>query len=183
MRNPFLERTDNFGPICPEVRKENFFIMSNEKTTVPQEAEQQPGQAALPLKLDVTARLIEPKGNLVGFASLKLNDCFVIDDFKILQNDKGIFVGMPSKPDKTSKTGYRDTSRPITKEFRAELTEAVTAAYHAELEKLQTRAAAIASPEKQSIPKQLAEGAKQAAQENAAQPAPVNTGKAKNAER
>jgi len=138
--------------------------MSNEKSTVPQEAEQQHGQVALPLKLAVTARLIEPKGNLVGFASLKLNDCFVIDDFKILQNDKGIFVGMPSKPDKTSKTGYRDTSRPITKEFRAELTEAVTAAYHAEFEKLQTRAAAIASPEKQSIPKQLAEGAEQAAQ-------------------
>ena len=148
--------------------------MSNEKTTVPQEV----GQAATPLKLDVTARLIEPKGNLVGFASLKLNDCFVIDDFKILQSDKGIFVGMPSKPDKTSKTGYRDTSRPITKDFRAELTEAVTAAYHAELEKLQTRAAAIAFPEKQSIPNQLAEGAKQAAQENAAQPAPAKAGKA-----
>lgn len=87
--------------------------MSNEKTTVPQETE----QAALPLKLDVTARLIEPKGNLVGFASLKLNDCFVIDDFKILQSDKGIFVGMPSKPDKTSKSGYRDTARPITMSF------------------------------------------------------------------
>ena len=121
--------------------------MSNEKTTVPQETE----QAALPLKLDGTARLIEPKGNLVGFASLKLNDCFVIDDFKILQNDKGIFVGMPSKPDKTSKTGYRDTSRPITKEFRAELTEAVTAAYHAELEKLQTRAALPLLPPKSSL--------------------------------
>ncbi|MFD1401399.1 septation protein SpoVG family protein [Robinsoniella peoriensis] len=157
--------------------------MSTEKTTVPQETEPQPEQAALPLKLGVTARLIEPKGNLVGFASLKLNDCFVIDDFKILQNDKGIFVGMPSKPDKTSKTGYRDTARPITKEFRAELTEAVTAAYHAEFEKLQTRAAAIASPEKQSIPKQLAEGAKQAAQENAARSATAKASKAKNAER
>ena len=153
--------------------------MNNEKTTVPQETE----QAATPLKLDVTARLTPPKGNLVGFASLKLNDCFVIDDFKILQSDKGTFVGMPSKPDKTSKTGYRDTARPITKEFRAELTEAVTAAYHAELEKLQTRAATIASPEKQSIPTQLAAGAKPAAQENAARPAPVKTDKTKNAER
>lgn len=59
----------------------------------------------------------------------------------------------------------------------------MTAAYHAELEKLQTRAAAIASPEKQSIPKQLAEGAKQAAQEKAARPAPAKAGKTKNAER
>lgn len=149
------------------------------KTTVPQETE----QAAMPLKLDVTARLIEPKGNLVGFASLKINDSFVIDDFKILQSDKGIFVGMPSKPDKTSKTGYRDTTRPITKAFRAELTEAVTAAYRAEHERLQSRTAAITSSEKQSIPKQLAESAKQAAQEKAARPASAKANKAKNAER
>ncbi len=40
--------------------------MSNENTTVPQETEQQPEPAALPLKLDITARLIEPKGNLVA---------------------------------------------------------------------------------------------------------------------
>lgn len=54
--------------------------MNKAKTTVPPETE----QAAMPLKLDVTARLIEPKGNLVGFASLKINDSFVIDDFRIL---------------------------------------------------------------------------------------------------
>lgn len=155
--------------------------MSNEKTTTGQAPEQE-AAPALPMKLDVSARPIEPKGNLVGFASLKINDSFVIDDFKVLQNDKGIFVGMPSKPDKNSKTGYRETARPITKEFRAELTEAVTAAYHAEVEKLQARAAAIATPEKQSIPKQLAEGAKQAARDNAARPASAK-GKAKSEER
>lgn len=156
--------------------------MSNEKTTTGQTPEQE-AAPTLPIKLDVTVRPIEPKGNLVGFASLKINDSFVIDDFKILQNDKGIFVGMPSKPDKSSKTGYRDTARPITKEFRAELTDAVTAAYHAEIEKLQARAAAIATPEKQSIPERLAEGAKQAAKDNAARPAPSKASKAKSEER
>ena len=155
--------------------------MSNEKTATGQAPEQE-ATPALPMKLDVSVRPIEPKGNLVGFASLKINDSFVIDDFKVLQNDKGIFVGMPSKPDKNSKTGYRETARPITKEFRAELTEAVTAAYHAEVEKLKARAAAIPATEKQSIPKQLAEGAKQAAKENAARPSPVK-GKAKSEER
>ena len=155
--------------------------MSNEKTTTGQTPEQE-AAPVLPMKLDITVRPVEPKGNLVGFASLKINDSFVIDDFKVLQGDKGIFVGMPSKPDKNSKTGYRDTARPITKEFRAELTEAVTAAYHEALEKLQARAAAIPAAEKESIPKQLAEGAKQAAKENAARPAP-SKGKAKNEER
>ena len=156
--------------------------MSNETTATGQAPEQE-AAPILPMKLEVSVRPIEPKGNLVGFASLKINDSFVIDDFKVLQSEKGIFVGMPSKPDKTSKTGYRDTSRPITKEFRAELTEAVTAAYHAEVEKLQTRAAAVTAPEKKSIPEQLDEGAKQAAKENAARPAPAKGSKAKNAER
>lgn len=157
--------------------------MSNEKNTVPQEAEQQPEQVAMPLKLDVTARPIEPKGTLVGFASIKFNDAFVVEDFKIIQSDKGMFVGMPSKPDKTSRTGYRDTAKPITAEFRKELTGAVVAAYHAEVAKLQTRAAAVTAPEKKSIPEQLAEGKKQAAKENAARPAPVKASKTKSAER
>lgn len=155
--------------------------MNEDKNTAPQETE----QAALPLKLDVSVRPIDPIKNLIGFASVKFNDCFVVEDFKILQSDKGLFVGMPSKPDRGSKTGYRDTAKPITKEFRAELTEAVISAYHAEVEKLQARAAAIAAPsekppEKQSIPKQLAEGRKKAAKENAARPAPEKTDKGKN---
>jgi len=156
--------------------------MNNDKTTNGQAPEQE-AALVLPMKLDVTARPIEPKGNLVGFASLKINDSFVIDDFKILQSDNGIFVGMPSKPDRNSKTGYRDTARPITKEFRAELTEAVKTAYHEALEKLQSRAAAVPSKEKPSIQKQLADSGKQAAKDNAARPVPEKSGKAKNAER
>jgi len=156
--------------------------MSNEKT-ITRQAPEQEAAPVLPIKLDVTARPIEPKGNLVGFASLKINDSFVIDDFKILQSDKGIFVGMPSKPDRNSKTGYRDTARPITKEFRAELTEVVTSAYHAEVEKLQARAAAIPTTKKPSIQKQLADGGKQAAKDNASRPSLEKGSKAKNAER
>lgn len=161
--------------------------MSNEKTTTEQAPEQ--AAPALPTKLDISVRPIEPKGNLLGFASLKINDSFVIDDFKVLQSDKGLFVGMPSKPDRNSKTGYRDTARPITKEFRAELTEAVTTAYHEAVEKLQARAATIPAadggrqPEKQSIQKQLSNGEKQAARDNATRPTPVKDSKVKNAER
>ena len=163
------------------LKETEVLTMSDEKNAMPQEAAQD-SAPALPVKLDVTVRPIEPMGNLLAFASLKINDCFVIDDFKVLQSDKGLFVGMPSKPDKGSKTGYRDTARPITKEFRAELTGAVVTAYHAEVEKLQTRAAAIASPEKQSMKERIAEGMEQAAKDNAARPAPAK-GKAKNAER
>jgi stage V sporulation protein G len=155
--------------------------MSNEKATTGQAPEQE-AAPALPMKLDVSVRAIESKGNLVGFASLKINDSFVIDDFKILQSNKGLFVGMPSKPDRNSKTGYRDTARPITKEFRAELTEAVTTAYHEAIEKLQARAASLTGQEKQSIRKQLVSGEKQVAKDNAARPVPAK-GKSKSEER
>ena len=47
-----------------------------------------PVQEAPPMKLDVSVRAIEPKGNLLGFANVKFNDCFVVEDFKILQTDK-----------------------------------------------------------------------------------------------
>lgn len=138
--------------------------------------EKNEGQAPA-MKLDVSVRLIEPKGNLMGFANVTINDSLRIDDFKVLQGEKGLFVGMPSKAQvKDGKTNYYETVRPVTKEFRAELTEAVTTAYHAEAEKLQARAAAVSKP---SIMEQLAEGAKEAAKENAARPAPAKTSKAK----
>ena len=74
------------------------------------------------------------------------------------------------------KTAYYDTVRPVTKEFRAALTEAVVTAYTAEVEKLQSRAASLAKP---SISQQLAEGTKQAAKENAERPAPAKSSKAR----
>ena len=70
---------------------------------------------AAPLKLDVSVRVIEPVKNLMGFASVKFNDCFVVENLKIVQGSKGLFVGMPSQPD--GKGGYRDMAYPVTKEF------------------------------------------------------------------
>ncbi|MEY8360350.1 septation protein SpoVG family protein [Anaerotruncus colihominis] len=157
------------GAVIPRPGKEEM-TMSEEKTTGAQAPEQEaPGGSGL--KLDVTARPIDPIKNLVGFATVKLNDCFVVEDFKILQSDKGLYVGMPSKPDKSSRTGYRDTVKPITKEFREELHGAILEAYQQEIEKLQARIAAARQappPEKASIKGQLEAGTKKAAKENAA---------------
>lgn len=156
------------GEVLPRPGKEEM-TMSDEKTTGAQAPEQEaPGGSGL--KLDVTARPIDPIKNLVGFANVKINDCFVVEDFKILQSDKGLYVGMPSKPDRNSRTGYRDTAKPITAEFRKELHGAILEAYQQEIEKLQARVAASRQappPEKESIKGQLEAGAKKAAKENA----------------
>ena len=37
------------------------------------------GTPAAPIKLDVSVRVIEPVKNLMGFASVKFNDCFVVE--------------------------------------------------------------------------------------------------------
>ena len=86
---------------------------------------------AAPLKLDVSVRVIEPVKNLMGFASVKFNDCFVVENLKIVQGSKGLFLGMPSQPD--GKGGYRDMAYPVTKEFREQLNTAVLQAYEAKL--------------------------------------------------
>ena len=90
-----------------------------------------------------------------------------MEDFKILQTDKGLYVGMPSKPDKTSRTGYRDTAKPITGDFRKQLQGAILEAYSAEIGRLRAVAAAQERP---SIKDQLEAGAKEAAKEKAARP-------------
>ena len=95
------------------------------------------GTPAAPMKLDVSVRVIEPVKNLMGFASVKVNDCFVVENLKIVQGSKGLFLGMPSQPD--GKGGYRDMAYPVTKEFREQLNTAVLQAYEAKLEQMAER--------------------------------------------
>lgn len=120
---------------------------------------------ALPMKLDVTVRTFEPKGNLIAFADVKINESLIVENFRILKSDKGLFVGMPSKPDKSSETGYRETVKPISKGFYKQLSEAVLGAYAAEINRKQTL---TQGQERPSVMGQLKAGIEQAAKENAA---------------
>ena len=119
---------------------------------------------AADMKLDVDVRLIEPRGNLMGFANVTVNDCLRIDDFKVLQGEKGLFVGMPSQPD--GKGGYRDMAYPVTKEFREQLNTAVLQAYEAKLEQMAERG----SVGRASISDQLKAGKAAAEQAKAERP-------------
>ena len=120
---------------------------------------------AQPMKLDVSVRVIEPVKNLMGFANVKFNDCFVVENLKIVQGTKGLFVGMPSQPD--GKGGYREMAKPVTKEFREQLNAAVLEAYEAKLEQMVERGSAGRT----SISDQLKAG-KKAAEQAKAEKAP-----------
>ena len=129
------------------------------------------GQAVM----DITVRPIEPQGNLYGFASVTVNG-IRIDDFKIVENKDGeLFVGMPSKPDKKSDTGYRNTVF-VDKDSRDDFNAAVIGKYHEAVEKAQTRAASLNKPERMAD--QVAKAQKEAEKHNAALPPKYKAAKA-----
>ena len=105
------------------------------------------------VKLDVRAYPIaEPKGNVLAFASVTINDMFAVNNIRVVNSDKGPFVAMPQVKDKEDK--YRDICFPVTSELRKQLNEAILDAYAVEKEK--------APPVKESTAEKLREGAKEA---------------------
>jgi len=134
-------------------------------------------------KMDIAVRPMEPQGSLYGFASVTVGG-IKMDDFKIMLNKDGeFFVGMPSKPDSKSQSGYRSTVF-IEKDFKGDFNTAVIGAYHTAVEQAQSRAANLRpAPEKPpKIADQMAKAAEDAAKDNAGHTAPAKS-RTKNAER
>ena len=117
----------------------------------------------------VTVRPIEPQGKLIGFASVNIGGV-VMDDFKVVDGKNGVFLGAPSKPDPTSRTGYRTTARVTNRDLQAQLDRAAAQGYNQAVEKLLARAEAVRPA---SIREQMAQAAKEAGKENAARSAPA----------
>lgn len=70
------------------------------------------------------------KDNLKAFASVTLDDEFAVTGIKVMDGRNGLFVSMPSH--KNNKGEYKDICFPITKDFRAELINAVLKEYEGE---------------------------------------------------
>ena len=124
-------------------------------------------EAAIPI--EVSVRPIEPQGKLIGFASVNFGGV-VVDDFKVVNGQNGIFLGAPSKPDPTSRTGYRSTVRITDRATQERLNAAGVEAYHTAVEKLIARAEAVRPA---PIREQMDKAGKEAAQKNAARSAPA----------
>jgi stage V sporulation protein G len=85
-------------------------------------------------KLDVRVYPIEePKGATVAFASVNIEEIFAVNNIRVINSEKGLFVAMPQVKD--SKGEYRDICFPITADFRKQLNETILDAYAAEKEK------------------------------------------------
>lgn len=105
------------------------------------------------VKLDVRAYPIaEPKGKVLAFASVTINDMFAVNNIRVVNSDKGPFVAMPQAKDKEGQ--YRDICFPVTSDLRKQLNDTILGAYAAEKEK--------APPAKESTAEKLRDGAKDA---------------------
>ena len=79
-------------------------------------------------------------------------------------------MGAPSKPDPTSRSGYRATVRINDRGTQERLNAAGVEAYHSAVEKLIARAEAVRPA---PIREQMDKAGKEAAQKNAVRPAPA----------
>ena len=82
---------------------------------------------------EVKVRIREKEDSKMrGIATVKIDDCFVVHDIRILEGENGLFIAMPSK--KTPAGEYRDVAHPIDKETRALFEDAVLSEYKNALE-------------------------------------------------
>ena len=75
-----------------------------------------------------------------AFASVVFDGELAVHDFKIVETERGIFVGMPSR--KVGEAEYREIAHPITSQAREHLQATILRAYQDEL----------ARPENQAVP-------------------------------
>ena len=75
---------------------------------------------------------------LKAFASITLDNCFVIRGLKIIEGAKGVFVAMPSRkrPDGT----YQDVAHPINNDTRGWMESQIVEAYERERARVEAEA-------------------------------------------
>ncbi len=81
---------------------------------------------------NVRVRVVEKENSKMrGFASVTIDDQFVVHDIRILEGDNGLFLAMPSK--QVSPGEYRDIAHPINADARKVFTDAILAEYEKEV--------------------------------------------------
>lgn len=82
--------------------------------------------------MKITDIRIKPCNNdngnkLKAFVSVTFDNVLVIHNIKVIENSKGLFLGMPSIKDTNGE--YKDICHPLDTKFRNELTDAIIQKY------------------------------------------------------
>jgi len=141
------------------------------ETTNKGEAMADSGEKVAPaVKIEANVRPIKPINNLLAFASVKIADCFVVDNIKVVAGEKGLMVDMPSI--KGSDGKYHDIAFPITADFRKQINSAILEGFTNAVDKVRSIGAAQREyAEKPSIKEQLRAGVEKTAEQETSRPA------------
>ena len=86
--------------------------------------------------LNITEVRVRPIRDAAGkkkaWVSVTFDNSFVVHDLKIMENEKGLYVVMPSR--KTSE-GYKDIAHPVTTEARQQIQKRVIEEYNKVMKK------------------------------------------------
>jgi stage V sporulation protein G len=102
---------------------------------------------------DVRVSMVEDKTKkLRAFVSIVIDGCFFVQDIKIIEGEKGLFLSMPSKRRRDGT--FKDVAHPINTETRKMMEEVIFAKYH------EQQAAKGSASSKETEPAAEAEAAK-----------------------
>lgn len=82
---------------------------------------------------EVRLRLVKDPGKLKAVASITIDECFVVHDLRVVENEGNLFIAMPNKRIGTGE--FRDVAHPINNETRDTLAKIVLDKYKEELAK------------------------------------------------
>ncbi len=80
--------------------------------------------------MEITSvKITKVEGNMrvKGVASITIDNCFVVHNIKIIESQKGLFIGMPSV--KTADGSFKDIAHPIDTEARDKIQKAILEEY------------------------------------------------------
>ena len=67
------------------------------------------------------------EGKLKAYATIVIQNCFIIRDLKVIRSDKGFFVSMPSRRRKDG--SFKDIAHPLDAETRKQVEKRVLGEY------------------------------------------------------
>ena len=76
---------------------------------------------------DVRMRMIEGESKMKAVVSITIDDVFVVHDIKVIENENGLFIAMPSR--RSADGQFRDVAHPINSETRSELQSLILEKY------------------------------------------------------
>ena len=79
--------------------------------------------------MEITEIKVYPanEGKLKAYATMVIDNCFIIRDMKVIKSEKGYFVSMPSRRKKDG--SFKDVAHPLNAETRKTIEERVIAEY------------------------------------------------------